>query len=169
VQVTLEKNGDAVYREAPDDDLPLKFHLTEAETAEVFDLVEKLDYFKHPLESPLKVAFMGTKTFRYENGAEKSEVQFNYSEDLPTRARCRTGLSAWPNRPAPHRLERAAKYDNLGVVQALNLLGSAMSASGWWRWSSSCRSLDRVQERNLHAHGARAAAEIAEAIRKPLP
>ena len=28
VQVTLEKNGEAVYREAPDDELPLKFKLT---------------------------------------------------------------------------------------------------------------------------------------------
>ena len=81
VQVTLEKNGEAVYKESPDDELPLTFKLSEAETAEVFRLVEKLDYFKHPLESGLKVAFLGTKTFRLENGAEKREVQFNYSED----------------------------------------------------------------------------------------
>src|SRR3954454_12785104 len=66
VQVTLEKNGEAVYRESPDDELPLKFKLTEAETAEVYGLVEKLDNFKHPVESGLKVAFMGTKTFRLE-------------------------------------------------------------------------------------------------------
>ena len=82
VQVTLEKNGEAVYREAPDDDLPLQFKLTDAETAEVFALVEKLDYFKRPVESGLKVAFMGTKTFRLEKAADKSEVQFNYSEDV---------------------------------------------------------------------------------------
>ena len=37
-QVTLEQNGDAEYREAPDEDNPLKFHLTEAETHEVFGL-----------------------------------------------------------------------------------------------------------------------------------
>ena len=75
--VTLEENGDADYREAADDDLPLKFHLTDAETQTVFALAEKLDHFKHPLESPLKVAFMGAKTFRYENGDAKSrgEVQ----------------------------------------------------------------------------------------------
>src|SRR5258707_12176547 len=81
VKVTLEKTGEAVYREAPDDDLPLKFKLTEAETAEVYALVEKLDYFKRPVESGLKVAFMGTKTFRLEKGADKREMQFNYSED----------------------------------------------------------------------------------------
>ena len=76
VQVTLEKSGDAEYREAPDDDNPLKFQLTPAETSEVFGLADKLDRFKRPLESGLKVAFMGTKLFRYENGAEKGEVKF---------------------------------------------------------------------------------------------
>ena len=35
---------------------------------EMFDLAEKLDQFKHPIESGLKVANMGTKTFRFEDG-----------------------------------------------------------------------------------------------------
>ena len=80
-QVTLNQNGDAEYREAPDEDNPLKFRIGEADTHEVFGLAEKLDYFKHPLESPLKVAFMGAKTFRYESGDSKNEVKFNFSED----------------------------------------------------------------------------------------
>ena len=53
-QVTLDQNGGAEYREAQDEDDPLKFHLAEAETREVFGLVEKLDYFKRPLESPAR-------------------------------------------------------------------------------------------------------------------
>src|ERR1700674_4497334 len=64
VQITLENRGDAEYREAVDDDSPLKFKLAEAEVNEVYGLAEKLDYFKRPVESGLKVAFMGTKTFR---------------------------------------------------------------------------------------------------------
>ena len=108
-EVTLEQNGDAEYREAPDEDDPLKFHLTQAEAHDVFGLAEKLDYFKHPLESPVKVAFMGTKTFRYENGERKGEVKFNYSEDLQAR-----DLLDWFERmgeSAQHRieLERTAK------------------------------------------------------------
>src|SRR5260370_29595422 len=126
VQVTLAKSGEAVYREAPDDDLPLTFKLTEAETAEVYSLVEKLDYFKHPVESGLKVAFMGTKTFRLEKGADKTEVHFNYSEDPNAKL-----LWDWCERlteSAQHRiaLDRAAKYDKLGVGKALNLLASAI-------------------------------------------
>src|ERR1700691_1579178 len=41
--ITLESNGDVVYREAVDDDLPSKFHLAEADTKEVFALADKLD------------------------------------------------------------------------------------------------------------------------------
>src|SRR5438094_10177478 len=84
-KITLEKSGAADYREAEDDDLPLKFQLTPAETQSVFDLAAKVDYFKRPLDSQLKVAFMGMKTFRYESGAVKSEAKFNYSEDATAR------------------------------------------------------------------------------------
>src|SRR5690349_8248738 len=66
IQVTVEKNGDVEYRESADDELPVKYKIGSAETDAIFALAEKLDRFKHPLEAPMKVAFMGTKTFRYE-------------------------------------------------------------------------------------------------------
>ena len=170
VQVTLEKNGEAVYKEAPDDDLPLTFKLTGAETAEVFRLVEKLDYFKHPLESGLKVAFLGTKTFRLENGAEKREVQFNYSEDPNAGL-----LWDWCERmaeSAEHRiaLERAAKYDKLGVVKALNQLGSAVERKRVVGLEQYLPVLDRIVKNESYMHTARArASEIAELIRAGAP
>ena len=76
-EVRVEKTGDAEYREAPEEELPLKFKLSEEEAAAVFALAEKLDYFRHPLESPAKVAFMGTKLLRYESDDGKREVKFN--------------------------------------------------------------------------------------------
>jgi hypothetical protein len=126
IQVVLEKSGDAVYQEAVDDDLPLKFKLTGEETQQVFGLADKLDHFKHPLESPLKVAFMGTKTFRFVDGDQKSEAKFNYSEDVLAQQ-----LQDWFERmaeSAEHRidLERAAKYDHLGVDGALQGPGSGV-------------------------------------------
>ena len=170
VQVTLEKNGEAVYKESPDDELPLTFKLTDAETAEVFRLVEKLDGFKHPIESGLKVAFMGTKTFRLENGAGKREVQFNYSEDPNAGL-----LWDWCERmteSAEHRiaLERAAKYDKLGVVKALNLLGSAVERKRVVGLEQYLPVLDRIVKNESYMHTARArAAEIAELIRAGAP
>jgi hypothetical protein len=169
-QVTLDQNGDAEYREAPDEDDPLKFHLTEAETHEVFGLAEKLDDFKHPLESPLKVAFMGAKTFRYENGDRKSEVKFNFSEDPSARE-----LTDWFERmaeSAQHRieLERTAKYDRLGVLKALLLLESAMDRKRLVGLDQYLPMLDRIAKNESYMHTARArAAEIAEAIRNPKP
>lgn len=167
VQVTLDKSGEAEYREAVDDELPLKFKLSEAEVAEVYALVEKLDYFKHPVESGLKVAFMGAKTFRYEQGAEKHEVQFNYSEDPSARA-----LWEWFERmaeSAQHRidLDRAAKYDHLGLVKALNLLWSAMDRKRLVGLEQYLPTLDRIVKNETYMHTARArAAELAETIRK---
>jgi len=69
---------------------------------------------------------MGAKTLRYENGDQKGEIKFNYSEDA-RRAR-NAGLVRAHGESAQYRtgLERAAKYDKLGVPNALSLLWSAM-------------------------------------------
>jgi hypothetical protein len=168
--LTVESNGDTVYREAVDDELPSKFHLADAESKEVFALADKLDHFKHPLESPLKVAFMGTKTFRFEEGAEKNEVKYNYSEDVNAQA-----LQEWFERmaeSAEHRdnVERAAKYDHLGLVQAMNLLASAYMRHRLVAVDQFLPILDRVAKNETYMHTARAlAAEMAEAIRKAQP
>lgn len=165
-QVTVQKSGDADYREAKDDELPLKFKLSPAEVNEVFGLAGKLDHFKHPLEAPVKVAFMGTKTFCWQEGDQKTEVKFNYSADPSAQA-----LQDWFERMAEsalHRidLERAAKYDHLGVFKALLLLESALERGRLVAPDQYLPILDRVAKNENYMHTARArAAEIAEAIR----
>ena len=166
IQVTLQKNGDGDYREAKDDELPLKFKLTQPEVEEVFGLAEKLDRFKRQLEAPVKVAFMGTKTFAWEEGDKKTEVKFNYSQDATAQA-----LQDWFERmaeSAEHRidLERAAKYDHLGVFKALMLLGAALERGRLVAPEQFLPMLDRVAKNESYMHTARArAAEIAESIR----
>lgn len=169
-QITLDRAGNAEYREAPDDELPVKFKLDEASVQAIFDLADKLDHFKRPLETQLKVAFMGEKTFRYENGAEKPEVKFNYSEDLSAQA-----ILDWFERmseSAQHRidLERAAKYDKLGVDKALRLLWSAMDRKRLVGLEQYLPMLDRIVNNDSYMHTARAkAAEMAESIRANKP
>ena len=81
--VTVESNGDAVYREAVDDELPAqsstspKPNRTKSSRWPISWTTSSARSNRRP-----KVAFMGTKTFRYEEGAEKTEVKFNYTEDL---------------------------------------------------------------------------------------
>ena len=166
IQVVLEKSGDGVYQEAVEDDLPLKFKLTDEETQVVFGLADKLDHFKHPLESQLKVAFMGTKTFRFVDGEQKSEAKFNFSEDVLAQQ-----LQDWFERmaeSAEHRidLERAAKYDHLGVDGALQGLEAAFENGRVVAPDQFLPMLDRVAKNETYMHQSRArAAEMAEAIR----
>jgi hypothetical protein len=168
IQIVVEKSGDAVYQEAVDDDLPLKFKLNAEDTTAIYDLVAKLDHFKHPLESNLKVAFMGTKTFRYVDGDAKTEVKFNYSEDPSAQQ-----LQDWFERMAESAqrridLERAAKYDHLGVDQALNGLEESFENGRVIAPEQYLPMLDRVAKNETYMHQARAkAAELAEYIRKP--
>lgn len=166
-QVTLGRDGKGEYKEAPDDDLPLKFKLTEAETKTVFDLADKLGRFKNPLESGLKVAFMGKKTFRWEEGAVKSEQQFNYSDNIDAQQ-----LLDWFEKmaeSAQHRilLESSAKYDRLGVDKALRQLWSAMDRKRLVAVDQYLPMLDRIANNESYMHTARAkAAELADSIRK---
>ncbi len=170
IQVTVEKNGDAEYREAVDDDQPLKFKLTDADTNTVFDLADKLGRFKNPLEAPVKVAFMGTKTFRYIDGDQKSEVKFNYTAEPLAQT-----LLDWFERMAESAerridLERSAKYDRLGVVKALLLLETALEHNRVVAPEQYLPILDRIVKNENYMHTARArAAEIAEFIRGAKP
>lgn len=170
IQVTLTKAGDTEYREAVDDDLPVKFKLDSATAQEIYGLAEKLEFFKHPLESPLKVAFMGTKTFRLENGAGKTEVKYNYTENKDAQA-----LQDWFERmaeSAQHRieLERTIKYDRLGVVNALMLLESALERDRMVAPEQFLPLLDRIVANENFMHTARTrASEMAEAIRAIKP
>src|SRR6202035_4720788 len=125
VEIDIDGAGNAEYKEAPDDNQPLKFQLTESDIHEIFGLAEKLGRFSHPLEAPVKVAFMGMKTYRFESGSEKHEVKFNFSEDADARL-----LQDWFERIAETEqhvinLERVAKYDKLGVNRALLLVESS--------------------------------------------
>jgi hypothetical protein len=118
VGITVAQGGAATYTESKDDD-PETFALESDVATTIFDMAAKLDHFKRPLESGLKVANMGAKTFRWEDGAENYETKFNYSLDENARA-----LQDWfekitDSERAYLALDRAVKHDRLGVHQAM--------------------------------------------------
>ena len=166
VAITLERNGAGEYKEAQDDQSPLKFQLSAAETDEMFALAEKLDRFKRPLESNLKVAQMGMKTFIFEDGGSKAEVKFNFSEDADARALTdwferisETGQSYWA-------LERAVKYDKLGVNQALLQFNISLDRKRVVSPEIFLPMLDRVAKNATYLNMARSrAANLAQSIR----
>ena len=118
VAITVEKDGHVVYRRAEDDTNGREFSLSPQDAREMFGLADKLGDFSHPIESGLKVANMGKKTFRYEDGPLVREVSFNYSVDDAAKQ-----LADWFERITATEevylgLDSAIHFDKLGVDQA---------------------------------------------------
>lgn len=170
VSVELHKSGNAVYKEAPDDEMPVDFTVSPEDTGQIFGLAEKLEYFKKPLESNLKVANMGLKTFRFEDGASKNEVKFNYSLDENARV-----LQDWFERITETQrlqfdLERTARFDRLGVNKTLLQIEAAYDRSRLVGADRFLPLLDRVAKNDSYLHMARErAAALADAFRNPKP
>lgn len=155
VEIRLERNGACEYREAADDDNPLKFTLEETDAAQIFALAEKLDRFKRPLESNLKVAMMGIKTFRFIDGAAVSEAKFNFSLDLDAQA-----IANWFERIIESEqhfisLERTARFDKLGVYKVILGLEASFDRNRLVAHRQYLPLLDRVAKNESYVHMAR--------------
>lgn len=166
-EVTLEKSGAAEYREDAKDDNPLKFELSAEDTSAIFSLADRMDHFTRQVESGLKVAFMGTKTFRYDPGDGAShEVKFNYSEDLEAKT-----LLDWFERISETErdlieLERTVRFDKLGVHEALLHIEVTRDQKRLVAEKQFLPLLDRVVKNESYLHMARErAAALAESIR----
>lgn len=125
VRIDIDRTGALQYKESPKDDQPLKIQLQDADTAALFSMAEKLAYFKTPLESGLKVASMGKKTFRYENeNGAATEVSFNYSTNETAQQLLERFEQIAASERAYLELDRTIRYDKLGVNDALATLES---------------------------------------------
>jgi len=119
-EVTLTATGNAIYREAPDEEDPLTFTLHSRERDVIFGLVKKLDGLRRPVASDRKVAFTGDKVIRYLPGnGESEELNYTYTEDADAKALEKWFL--WMSESARHlfEMERTVQFDRLGVNKAL--------------------------------------------------
>jgi len=168
VQIIVERDGAGVYRESVDDpdDIPVEFRLRKEEVDTIFDLAGKLDYFRRPLESHLKVANLGMKTFRYENGSQTNEQKFNYSKDPDAIL-----LADWFARITESEqhflnLERTARFDKLGINKVLLQIQIAMERNRLVAPDQFLSLLDKVSVNHSYLNMARSrAAGLAELIR----
>ncbi len=164
-ELRIERDGRVEYRETLDEE-PLRVKLTREETDAVFDLAEKCDRFRKPLESELKVARMGEKLFRWEDGDEKHEVKFNYTLDLTGQA-----LLDWYEKIVESELylidlERTARYDVLGVNQSLLQLEAGYDKKRLVSVEQYLPMLDRIAKNEKYMNMARErAAGLADAFR----
>jgi hypothetical protein len=120
VCVGIDKTGALTYKESPEDANPLKAQLADKETAPLFAMAEKLEFFKTPLDSGLKVANTGQKTFRYESETGAiTESTFNYSTLPPAQQLLERFEQIAQSERAYSELDRTMRYDKLGVNDAL--------------------------------------------------
>lgn len=170
VLIVVELSGRASYREGAEDDNPLQFQLTASEAREMFELAGKLDHFQHPLESGLKVANMGKKTFRFEDGDQSHETSFNYSEDPDART-----LAEWFERISETEqefieLDNTMHFEKLGVDRALALIQMTYDRKHLVAPQQFLPLLDRVSKNESFLHIARShAAALAETFRGGTP
>jgi hypothetical protein len=121
VSIVVDKAGALEYKESQkEDEQPVKAQLPESDVAGLFSLAEKLGYFKAPIESGLKVANTGKKTFRFEpESGTPTEAVFNYSLDVSAQQL----LEKFEQIAATERsyidLDRTVHFDKLGVNDAL--------------------------------------------------
>jgi hypothetical protein len=167
VYVEISSDGSAVYKESPDDDNPTEFHLLPADTKIIFDLAEHLDHFKRPLESGLKVAFMGSKTFRWMDGNDKFEQKFNYSIDEDAKTLADWFEKITETQMLEFNLERTIRFDKLEVNRALIDIQAAVDRKRLIAPGRFLPMLDRIAKNETFLHMARErAAELADLFRK---
>jgi hypothetical protein len=166
VGITVAKDGATTYREDAKDDDPETFKLEPDVVQAIFDLADKLDHFKRPLESGLKVAKTGDKTFRWENGGDAGEVKFNYSLDENARL-----LQDWFERiseseRAMMNLRRAIRFDKLGVNDAVLRVDTAWAQKRLVGREQFLPLLDRIAKNETFVNIARErAARLADMLR----
>ena len=164
--ISVNRTGAATYREDAKDDEPEVFTVEADAVQAIFDLAEKLEHFKRPLESGLKVARTGDKTFRWDNGPETSEAKFNYSLDEDAKA-----LQEWfehisESERALVQLRRAIRFDKLGVNDAVIRVDSIFSQKRLVGFAQFLPLLDRIAKNESFINLARErAGRLADQLR----
>jgi len=118
--VEVDATGALVYKESTNDAQPVTTQLPPSDVTKLFDLAKSLEFFKSPIESGLKVANTGKKTFRYDSEDGKSnEVVFNYSTLEPAQKLLDRFEDIAATERAWSDLDRTVHFDHLGINDSL--------------------------------------------------
>jgi hypothetical protein len=122
IEIKISDQGKATYdiRQLDEDADPEPFEVGPAVQKQIFGLAGELKYFAiGNLDIQKKIANLGQKTFRYENGAELHETSFNYTLN-PTATQLMQIFEGLARQQQDLvLLQRQAKFDRLGVNDAL--------------------------------------------------
>jgi hypothetical protein len=123
IEIRIEQNSaSATYeiRQLDEDPGAVPFEVGPALRGRIFQLVSELHYFKGlDLDVHRKIAYLGEKTFRWEDGGEASQVQFNYTLNTAATQLLQICEGLARQEELIELLQRRIKYDRLGVNDAL--------------------------------------------------
>lgn len=166
VRVSLEADGAAAYNETKDPDNSEKVRIELRRARQIFELADRLEHFQKPLESGLKVAYMGQTTFRWEQDAEQHEAGFNYSTSEDARALAVHFDSIVESVRLLVEFRRAIKYDRLGVNAVVNRAAVLWDNKRLAATADFLPLFDQVSKNEAFMHMARdKATRLADAIR----
>jgi hypothetical protein len=123
IEITVRADADgATYeiRQLDEDPGASPFEVSAALRSKMFDLAGELNHFQgQDLDVHRKIANLGEKTFRWEQGTEVHEVKFNYTLNAPASQLLQIFEGLARQQELLMLLERRMKYDRLGINDAL--------------------------------------------------
>ena len=123
IEISVREDSDeASYeiRQLDDDPGAAKFEVSSGLRARMFALAQQLNRFQgQDLDVHRKIANLGEKTFRWEQGSETHEVRFNYTLNSTASQLLQIFEGLARQQELLMLLERRMKYDRLGINDAL--------------------------------------------------
>jgi hypothetical protein len=122
IEIKIGDQGKSTYdiRQLDDDADPQPIEVGAPVQKKIFELAGELNNFAvGNLDVQKKIANLGQKTFRYENGAEVHETSFNYTLNSPATQLMQIFEGLARQQEDLDLLKRNAKFDRLGVNDAL--------------------------------------------------
>jgi hypothetical protein len=122
IEIKISDQGKATFdiRQLADDADPQPFEVGPAVQKRIFELSAELKNFAIAnLDVQKKIANLGQKTFRFENGAEVHETSFNYTVNPSATQLMQIFEGLARQQQDLVLLARQAKFDRLGVNDAL--------------------------------------------------
>ncbi|HEY2117950.1 MAG TPA: hypothetical protein VGH37_02090 [Candidatus Acidoferrum sp.] len=123
IEIKIPQNGEqstVEIRQLEDEPGASPFELGATLRSKVFELIGQLGYFKGlDLDVHRKIANLGAKTFEWNNGPEVYTVTFNYTLNSAAIQLLQICEGLAREQELLELLQRRAKYDRLGVNDAL--------------------------------------------------
>jgi hypothetical protein len=130
--VDLNENGTGQFsfKKRNDEEVRVPVTLKPAAIEALVALFIKSDFLNESKEfaSPRKVADMGTKFVRFQNGSQSREVSFNYTEDRGMQEISNFFENLCQQEKSLFEMDLALKYDRLGIPKKLDELDRNLSA-----------------------------------------